>query len=118
MTAADWVKRSRKIGMEKAMAGLRAQELAEQEEQTTAALYDTEHLAGMKVKHDSSQFQEGSSMILTLADKNILDEDGDGLNLNEDELENSDLKMLEKAEKDLKTKRQTTLYDVYDEEQA
>ena len=44
-------------------------------------------LTGLKVKHTADELQEGETMILTLADKNILDEKGD-LSEGEDELEN------------------------------
>lgn len=44
-------------------------------------------LAGLKVKHTADELQEGETMILTLADKNILDDKGD-LSDGEDELEN------------------------------
>lgn len=44
-------------------------------------------LAGLKVKHTADEMLEGETMILTLADKNILDEKGD-LSDGEDELEN------------------------------
>ena len=38
---------------------------------------------GVRLRHDADDFKEGESVILTLADKRILDEGGD-----EDELEN------------------------------
>ena len=44
-------------------------------------------LAGLKVKHTADEMLEGETMILTLADKNILDDKGD-LSDGEDELEN------------------------------
>ena len=44
-------------------------------------------LTGLKVKHTADELQEGETMILTLADKNILDDKGD-LSEGEDELEN------------------------------
>ena len=37
----------------------------------------TAELAGLRVKHDTGDLGEGETMILTLADRNILDEKGD-----------------------------------------
>ena len=46
-------------------------------------------LKGLKVKHTADELQEGETMILTLADKNILDEKGDlDDDEDQDELEN------------------------------
>lgn len=44
-------------------------------------------LAGMRIRHGADELQEGEGMILTLADRNILDERGD-LEEDGDELEN------------------------------
>lgn len=45
-------------------------------------------LKGLKVKHGADELQEGETMILTLADKNILDDKGDLDDEEQDELEN------------------------------
>lgn len=45
-------------------------------------------LKGLKVKHTGDELQEGETMILTLADKNILDDKGDLDEEEQDELEN------------------------------
>ena len=45
-------------------------------------------LKGLKVKHTADELQEGETMILTLADKNILDDKGDLDEQEQDELEN------------------------------
>lgn len=46
-------------------------------------------LKGLKVKHTADELQEGETMILTLADKNILDDKGDlDDDEDQDELEN------------------------------
>jgi hypothetical protein len=44
-------------------------------------------LAGMKVRHDAEELNEGETMILTLADRNILDAQG-GIVEDAEELEN------------------------------
>ena len=56
-----------------------------QEEEDEEA--QTAHLAGMQVRHKGNELHEGETMILTLADRNILDEGGD-LDEAADELEN------------------------------
>ncbi len=56
-----------------------------QEEEDEEA--QTAHLAGMRVRHKGKELNEGETMILTLADRNILDEGGD-LDEGADELEN------------------------------
>ena len=45
-------------------------------------------LKGLKVKHTADELQEGETMILTLADKNILDDKGELDEEEQDELEN------------------------------
>ncbi len=45
-------------------------------------------LKGLKVKHTADELAEGETMILTLADKNILDDKGDLDDEEQDELEN------------------------------
>ena len=46
-----------------------------------------DHLAGLKVRHDAEALGEGETVIMTLADRNILDARGD-LDEDGDELEN------------------------------
>ena len=45
-------------------------------------------LKGLKVKHTANELMEGETMILTLADKNILDDKGELDDEDQDELEN------------------------------
>ena len=45
-------------------------------------------LKGLKVKHSANELMEGETMILTLADKNILDDKGELDDEEQDELEN------------------------------
>ena len=45
-------------------------------------------LAGMRVKHNAEEMNEGETVILTMADRNILDDKGD-LAEDADELENA-----------------------------
>ena len=59
--------------------------MQEEEEDEEAQLRG---LKGLKVKHTADELQEGETMILTLADKNILDDKGDLDDEEQDELEN------------------------------
>ena len=60
-------------------------DVQEEEEDEEAQLRS---LKGLKVKHGADELQEGETMILTLADKNILDDKGDLDEEEQDELEN------------------------------
>ena len=76
-SAADWVKKSRKVTVEiakrRAAADRQAKLLAEQEAQ-----YDAASLAGLKVLHKSTDFVDGET-ILTLKDTTVLGDDDDAL---------------------------------------
>lgn len=74
--------------------------------------YRDRDLAGLRVEHDVEQFEEGKSVILTLKDKDVLDDDDDALvnvNMMDDERYN----------KNIENKKQLPNrygYDVYEEE--
>jgi len=80
-----WVERSRK--MEKKKARQKERELRQRDreeadearrviaEEKRQALYKSNALKGMTVRHDLEQFAEGRDVILTLADSRILDEE-------------------------------------------
>lgn len=124
-SAADWVKRSRK----------RAEETKKEKEERLLAetakrlealdeegdKYDASALKGIDIMHGESSFKAGESVILTLADSNILDTDerGNAIKINEDGdvLENIDMTAEEKRldrEKKLKRSRQP-VYAGYDD---
>ena len=65
-SAADWVRRSRKIEKAKDAADRYAELDAEEE----AAEYTEKDLKGIKVSHNAADFTEGTSTILTLEDEN------------------------------------------------
>ena len=95
--AASWVNRSRekqKELAEKLARKLQEQDEAAQEEEE----YTSSDLRGLKVQHDADAFQEGETIILTLADKRVLKKDADDVDVNdeEDELENIHISELEK----------------------
>ena len=64
------------------------EELLDSDEDEGQALKSAKELAGMRVRHDADELGEGETMILTLADRNILDERGE-LDEDKDELENA-----------------------------
>ena len=85
--------------------------------------YGASDLEGIHVMHDSSKFQEGRDVILTLADSNILEKDDrnkiTGLNDAEDVLENVNITDKEKAEAAEKRKKRAKLpaYSGYDDDE-
>ena len=76
-TAADWVKQSRKKAKERQaeLEKLRARE-KELEDRDREAVYGEDELAGLRVAHGAEDIEEGQDLILTLADKKVLDDDG------------------------------------------
>ena len=63
-------------------------ELLDSDEDEGEKLNNAKELAGMRVRHDADELGEGETMILTLADRNILDEHGE-VDEDKDELENA-----------------------------
>jgi SART-1 family len=88
LSAADWVKRSRKkekeVVSEKDKAKLQAEmamkRLEEEEEETmnNGPKYNASHLKGLQVMHAAKDFDIGQEVVLTLADSDILEKDEDG----------------------------------------
>ena len=130
LSAAEWVKRSRKkelndkekAKMEAEKASLRFQE-QEEEELRLKTNYSSEQLKGLAVKHSARDFEAGKEIILTLADSNILevDERGRTIDINEeaDILENVNMADNEKVlEREKRAKRaKQALYTAYDDEE-
>ncbi|CAO0796259.1 unnamed protein product [Mucor circinelloides] len=108
-SALNWIKKSRK--REKDLAARRARELEEMD--SSYQSYDAAHLAGLKVSHAISEFEEGGETILTLKDRNILGEDDDDV----DELSNVNLEDRERLKKNLEAKKQKPGYNPYDDDQ-
>merc|ERR1712028_57925 len=86
-----------------------AEEAREAGEDMSAAdeeAYDATDLSGLKVAHNTSELQDGSTVILTLKDEHILEGTGDQINLKkyEDELENVNLKDNQVAKRNAKRK--------------
>lgn len=81
---AAWVERSRK--KQKLQAEKLAKQLQEQDEFEDDGAYGARDLAGMKVQHDSSAFEAGETVILTLADSRILKREHGNADVNSDEV--------------------------------
>jgi U4/U6.U5 tri-snRNP-associated protein 1 len=108
-SALNWIKKSRK--RERDLAARRARELEEMDD--TYQSYDANHLAGLKVSHAISEFDEGGETILTLKDRNILGEADDDA----DELSNVTIEDRERLKKNLEAKKQKPGYNPYDDDQ-
>lgn len=121
---ASWVERSRKLAKEKEMAEKRAKLLEEMDEefgvsnlveeefaQIKQDAYTSRDLKGLKVQHKVDSFSEGQTVILTLEDKGVLEEE-------EDVLVNVGLVDKEKAEKNVELKKKKPDYKPYEEEES
>ncbi|XP_064600247.1 U4/U6.U5 tri-snRNP-associated protein 1-like [Liolophura sinensis] len=120
--AKNWVKKSRKLEKEKAMAEKRAKMLEEMDEEFGISnlveeafkpkqkSYSSKDLQGLKVQHGLDTFKEGQTVILTLQDQGVL-EDG------EETLYNVNLKDDEFAKKNVENKKKSIDYKPYDEPQ-
>lgn len=119
-----WVERSRKLAKEKEMAEKRAKLLEEMDEefgvsslveeefaQSKSNSYTSQDLKGLKVQHKVDSFNEGQTVILTLQDKGVLEEE-------EDVLVNVGLVDKEKAEKNVELKKKKPDYKPYEEEES
>lgn len=85
----------------------------EEKEQARRKAYSDKHLKGLRVDHDMDDFTEGKTVILTLKDNDVLnEEDGDTL-VNVNMLDN------ERYAKNVKNKKlnpQSYGYNVYEEQ--
>ncbi len=117
----SWVQRNRQIQLEKAMAAKRAKLLEEMDEEfgvsslideeikiSKEKAYSSKDLKGLTVAHKADALKEGQQIVLTLKDKEILDED-------EDVLENVNIVDDEKANKNIENKLKRPEYKPYDE---
>ncbi|XP_061882055.1 U4/U6.U5 tri-snRNP-associated protein 1 [Entelurus aequoreus] len=122
---AAWVEKSRTAAKEKEMAEKRAKLLEEMDQefgvsslveqefgQARNSTYTARDLKGLKVQHKVDSFGEGQTVILTLQDKGVLEEE------KEDVLENVGLVDREKAEKNVELKKKKPDYKPYEEEES
>ncbi|XP_068445420.1 U4/U6.U5 tri-snRNP-associated protein 1 [Clinocottus analis] len=121
---AAWVERSRNMAKEKELAEKRAKLLQEMDEefgvsslveeefaQGKKESYTAQDLKGLKVQHKVDSFNEGQTVILTLQDKGVLEEE-------EDVLVNVGLVDKEHAEKNVELKKKKPEYKPYEEEES
>ncbi|XP_073514547.1 U4/U6.U5 tri-snRNP-associated protein 1 [Phyllobates terribilis] len=120
---AAWIERSRKLQVEKDKAEKRAKLLAEMDEEFGVSNlveeefgqkknYSSQDLQGLTVEHNLESFTEGRTVILTLKDKGVLDED------DSDVLVNVNMIDKEKADKNVELKKKRPDYKPYEEEES
>ncbi|XP_033825676.1 U4/U6.U5 tri-snRNP-associated protein 1 [Periophthalmus magnuspinnatus] len=120
---AAWVAQTRKLEKEKELAEKRAKLLEEMDQEfgvsdlveeefghSRKPAYSARDLKGLKVQHKTESFAEGQTVILTLEDKGVLDEE-------EDVLVNVGLIDKEKADKNVELKKKKPDYKPYEEEE-
>ncbi|TNN89664.1 U4/U6.U5 tri-snRNP-associated protein 1 [Liparis tanakae] len=119
-----WVERSRNMAKEKELAEKRAKVLQEMDEefgvsslveeefaQIKKHAYTARDLKGLKVQHKVDAFNEGQTVILTLQDKGVLEEE-------EDVLVNVGMVDKEHAEKNVELLKKKPEYKPYDEDES
>ncbi|XP_077182061.1 U4/U6.U5 tri-snRNP-associated protein 1 isoform X3 [Paroedura picta] len=123
---AAWIERSRKIQLEKEMAEKRAKLLEEMDQEFGISSlveeefgqkkkqinYSSRDLKGLTVEHTIDSFEEGETVILTLKDKGVLEEEGG------DVLVNVNIVDKEKAEKNVALRKKKPEYKPYEEEES
>lgn len=121
---AAWVEKNRKAEKEKELAEKRAKLLEEMDQefgvsslveeeygQKKKNAYSSRDLKGLKVQHKIASFGEGQTVILTLQDKGVLEEE-------EDVLVNVNMIDKEKAEKNVELKKKKPDYKPYEEDES
>ncbi|XP_077998125.1 U4/U6.U5 tri-snRNP-associated protein 1-like isoform X2 [Glandiceps talaboti] len=122
-----WVQKSRKIQKEKEIAAKRAKMLAEMDEEfgigdlvadefgtaekRRQQAYTATNLRGLTVQHSKEAFQEGRNVILTLKDKDVLEEEDDDVLINVNIIDH------EKAAKNVELKKKKPVYNPYEEQE-
>ncbi|KAF7238347.1 U4/U6.U5 tri-snRNP-associated protein 1 [Varanus komodoensis] len=122
---AAWIERSRKLQQEKEMAEKRAKLLEEMDQefgisslveeefgQKKEESYGSRDLKGLTVEHTIDSFREGETVILTLKDKGVLEEEGG------DVLVNVNLVDTEKAKKNVELRKKKPDCRPYEEEES
>ncbi|KXJ96896.1 SART-1 protein [Microdochium bolleyi] len=108
LSAKAWLKSQSKRQKKIDQARKYEEQLAAAEAEALAnAQYTSKDLAGVKVGHEATAFEDGDAYVMTLKDTNVLDEE-DG-----DELENMDLRDKEKLNRNLEMKKKKPVYDVH-----
>ncbi|KAJ1338225.1 SART-1 family [Microdochium nivale] len=108
LSAKSWLKSQSKRQKKIDQARKYEEQLAAAEAEALAnAQYTSKDLAGVKVGHEATAFEDGDAYVMTLKDTNVLDEE-EG-----DELENVDLRDKEKLNRNLEMKMKKPVYDVH-----
>ncbi|KAH7040450.1 SART-1 protein [Microdochium trichocladiopsis] len=108
VSAKAWLKSQSKRQKKIDQARKYEEQLAAAEAEALAnAQYTSKDLAGVRVGHEATAFEDGDAYVMTLKDTNVLDEE-DG-----DELENADLRDKEKLNRNLELKKKKPVYDVH-----
>ncbi|KAL3873610.1 hypothetical protein ACJMK2_036706 [Sinanodonta woodiana] len=119
--SAAWVRKMRAIQKEKDLADKRAKmleemdqefgigTLLEQEFKPKEKEYTSKSLKGLKVEHDITNFQEGKTVILTLRDRGVLDEEDGETLINVNMIDD------EKAAVNVENKKKKPDYNPYDD---
>ncbi|XP_069500904.1 U4/U6.U5 tri-snRNP-associated protein 1 [Ambystoma mexicanum] len=122
--ATSWVEKSRKIQDERDQAERRAKLLQEMDEEFGVSNlvekefgqkkddYSSRDLQGLTVEHTLDSFREGQTVILTLKDKGVMEEDAT------DVLVNVNIVDQEKAKKNTELKKKRPDYKPYEEEES
>ncbi|XP_026506205.1 U4/U6.U5 tri-snRNP-associated protein 1 isoform X1 [Terrapene carolina triunguis] len=121
---AAWIERSRKLQVEKELAEKRARLLEEMDQefgisslveeefgQKKKDHYSSRDLQGLTVEHTIDSFEEGKTVILTLKDKGVLQEE-------DDVLVNVNIVDKEKAKKNVELRKKKPEYRPYEEEES
>ncbi|XP_056657289.1 U4/U6.U5 tri-snRNP-associated protein 1 [Monodelphis domestica] len=121
---AAWIERSRRLQKEKDLAEKRAKLLEEMDQEFGVSTlveeefgqkrkdqYSARDLQGLTVEHTIDSFREGETMILTLKDKGVLQEE-------EDVLVNVNLVDKERAEKNVELRKKKPDYRPYAEDES
>ncbi len=122
-----WLKRQKKKEKERKEAEKRAKMLAELDDEFGVGNlvkedrkvekekeYGSRNLSGLKVEHASHKFKEGSSVILTLKDSGVLDDDARDTLVNVNMIDDE---RVDKRKEDIK-KAKTGGYNAYDQEEV
>ncbi|VVT53051.1 uncharacterized protein SAPINGB_P003379 [Magnusiomyces paraingens] len=110
----DWLKKLRQSQKAKTSGGLMVSNPPKKTNSTIEGLYTSKDLSGVKVAHDIGEvLKEGESVILTLKDRSVLDEEEEG-----DVLESTDIVEKENLKEKLEAKKgiKRLQYDDYDDE--
>ncbi|XP_019501084.1 PREDICTED: U4/U6.U5 tri-snRNP-associated protein 1 isoform X2 [Hipposideros armiger] len=121
---ASWIERTRQLQREKDLAEKRAKLLEEMDQefgvstlveeefgQRRQDLYSARDLQGLTVEHAIDSFQEGETLVLTLKDKGVLQEE-------EDVLVNVNLVDKERAKKNVELRKKKPDYLPYAEDES